>query len=399
MNKNVHLEFKKLLEEFIISDLTSKEENERYLNKISEWILDNLPDRLFRYRSGRYSIDTNGDTINYDIDSMVMGEIWGSTPSEFNDKFEGIPFFDIKKLMEEIDKFELDNPLALLMMELILNDNLPIEVKSLLDQTIIENMKKNIKNYKEKGIQIDKNELKKFKTEIKNFILKIFNFSQINIKELNQYRNIACFTDNYKSTLMWGHYADSHKGFVAEYNLKEYIRKCLNMECFRKNSCLNMGLRTLIAPVIYEEERKQGNSYIFEKIINQMNYSINQNSTSFISLDYLFLTKCLLRKSKDWEYENEWRLFSSLYPNMNVEKHKAILPDKYSMDYNLIRPKAIYMGIDIPPKRKKDLENLCKALEIPCYQMAIDQYSDKFEIDTEEELKKKYDSIFKIEGE
>jgi hypothetical protein len=30
--------------------------------------------------------------------------------------------------------------------------------------------------------------------------------------------------------------------------------------------------------------------------------------------------------------------------------------------------------------------------------MAVDQYSDKFEIDTEEELKKKYDNIFKIEN-
>ena len=57
------------------------------------------------------------------------------------------------------------------------------------------------------------------------------------------------------------------------------------------------------------------------------------------------------------------------------------------------------MGINIPEKRKNDLQVLCKALKIQCYQMAVDQYSDKFEIDTEEELKKKYDSIFKIEGE
>lgn len=399
MKRDLHEEFGNLIEKSIISDLSNEEEKRRFIEEISNWILDNLPDRLFRYRVGRYSIDENGDSINYDIDSIVKGEIWGSIPTEFNDKFEGTPFFDIKELVDIIDKFELNNPMAENMMELILNNNLPIEAKKLLDQTITANMRKNIKDYKEEKIKIDKNELKNLKNNLKKFILEVFSFSQKNVKELSQYRNIACFSENYKSPLMWEHYADSHKGFVAEYNLKEYISKCLNGECSRKNSCLNMGLKTLIAPVIYEEERKQGNFYIFERIINQLNCSINQNLTSSISLDYLFLTKCLLRKSKDWEYENEWRLFSSLYPNMNVEKHKAILPDKCSMNYNPIRPKAIYMGIDIPSKRKRDLENLCKALEIPCYQMAVDQYSDKFEIDTEEELKKKYDSIFKIEGE
>ncbi len=196
---------------------------------------------------------------------------------------------------------------------------------------------------------------------------------------------------------MWGHYADSHKGFVLEYDLKDYIKKCLNIECTLKNKCINLGLKPLIAPIIYEENRKQGNIYIFQEILNKLNQSINSTS-SYITLDYLFLTKCLLRKSKEWEYEDEWRLFSSIYSNNDIEKYKVVLPDKKSLDYNLIRPKAIYMGIDIPPKRKKDLQILCKALEIPCYQMAVDQYSDKFEIDTEEELKKKYDNIFKIEN-
>mgnify|MGYP000996159478 FL=1 len=196
---------------------------------------------------------------------------------------------------------------------------------------------------------------------------------------------------------MWGHYADSHKGFVLEYDLKDYIKKCLNIECTSKNKCINLGLKPLIAPIIYEENRKQGNIYIFQEILNKLNQSINSTS-SYITLDYLFLTKCLLRKSKEWEYEDEWRLFSSIYSNNDIEKYKVVLPDKKSLDYNLIRPKAIYMGIDIPPKRKKDLQILCKALEIPCYQMAVDQYSDKFEIDTEEELKKKYDNIFKIEN-
>ena len=309
-----------------------------------------------------------------------------------NDEYNGLELKIIEVLKQKKIKYSQN------IQELILNDNLPIDYKKILDLTIVENMKKNIKDYREKGVKIDENEFKIFKKEIKSFILNTLNFSQVNINQLNQFRNIVCFTTNYKSTLMWGHYADSHKGFVLEYDLKDYIKKCLNIECNSKNKCINLGLKPLIAPIIYEENRKQGNIYIFQEILNKLNQSINSTS-SHITLDYLFLTKCLLRKSKEWEYEDEWRLFSSIYSNNDIKKYKVVLPDDKSSDYNLIRPKAIYMGINIPEKRKNDLQVLCKALKIQCYQMAVDQYSDKFEIDTEEELKKKYDSIFKIEGE
>lgn len=395
IEKDLHTKFGELIEKFIISDLTSEEEKQKYLKEISEWILENLPDRLFRYRSGRYSIDGNGDAINYDIESMINGEIWGSTPSEFNDKFEGIPFFDIEQLMKEIDDFNLDNPLVVYIIDLILDENLPANYKDILNPIIIENMKRNIKQYKESGIKIIEEELKNFKIEIKKLILKIFDFSQTNVKELNQFRNVSCFTTNYKSILMWGHYADSHRGFVVEYDLKKYINKCLNMECPSKNRCINLGLKPLIAPVIYEENRKQGNIYLFQELVNRLNQLINPTS-SFITLDYLFLTKCLLRKSKKWNYEDEWRLFSSIYSGSNFEKYKVILPDKKINDHHFIQPKAIYMGIDISEKKKRDLLNLCKALEIPCYQMTVDQYSSKFEIDTEEELNKKYKNKFNI---
>mgnify|MGYP000854235649 FL=1 len=153
MKRDLHEEFDNLIEKSIISDLSTEEEKIKFIEEISSWILDNLPERLFRYRAGRYSIDENGDSINYDIDSIVKGEIWGSIPSEFNDKFEGVPFLDIKELMREIDDFKLDNPMVLLMMELILNNNLPLEYRKILDLTIVENMKKNIKDYQEKGIK------------------------------------------------------------------------------------------------------------------------------------------------------------------------------------------------------------------------------------------------------
>ena len=63
MKRDLHEEFGNLIEKSIISDLSTEEEKTKIIEEISNWILDNLPDRLFRYRAGRYSIDENGDSI------------------------------------------------------------------------------------------------------------------------------------------------------------------------------------------------------------------------------------------------------------------------------------------------------------------------------------------------
>lgn len=33
--------------------------------------------------------------------------------------------------------------------------------------------------------------------------------------------HLACFSETYKSILMWSHYANNYKGFCVEYNFKE----------------------------------------------------------------------------------------------------------------------------------------------------------------------------------
>ena len=39
---------------------------------------------------------------------------------------------------------------------------------------------------------------------------------------LRNYPNIACFSESKDSPTMWAHYADNHKGFVLEYDFKNY---------------------------------------------------------------------------------------------------------------------------------------------------------------------------------
>ena len=81
-------EFKKLIESYKITDDSTEEEIKIFLNKISNWLIENIPQKLYRYRS----------CTDYNIHSLENDEIWGSSLLNLNDSFEGIPSFDLEKI-------------------------------------------------------------------------------------------------------------------------------------------------------------------------------------------------------------------------------------------------------------------------------------------------------------
>ena len=70
--------------------------------------------------------------------------------------------------------------------------------------------------------------------------------------------------------------------------------------------------------------------------------------------DTLLISKCLLTKSSDWDYEKEWRLFSppSTPP---IEPHKAI----YSL-----KPMAVFIGSRSSVEQDQKLSEICKKKNI-----------------------------------
>lgn len=92
---------------------------------------------------------------------------------------------------------------------------------------------------------------------------------------LNKTIGVLCLSENNNSILMWGLYAESHKGFVIEYDSESIF--------FNQKVGPNDSLKGL-AKVVYEKERLAMNlSEVTEK--------------------EFFLTK-----SDHWEYEAEWRM-------------------------------------------------------------------------------------------
>ena len=132
---------------------------------------------------------------------------------------------------------------------------------------------------------------------------------------------ISCFSEVNNSILMWSHYSDSHRGFCIEYDFK--------------NSSLKY--KDLIRPVVYDDK-----IVTFDK-----------------SKEPFYFLGVLTKKSKCWEYENEWRL--------------AIDYDivKDNRNFKVPNPKAIYLGCKISNNDKEQLLSIAESKKIKVYQMEM----------------------------
>jgi hypothetical protein len=95
-------------------------------------------------------------------------------------------------------------------------------------------------------------------------------------KRVEGYRNklrVLCLTPHGNNTLMWAHYANSHKGICIEYEIDySNLPDCISS-----------------VPVNYTNEFKL------------------YNCSEFILHPYEILSRMLITKHLDWSYEHEWR--------------------------------------------------------------------------------------------
>lgn len=153
--------------------------------------------------------------------------------------------------------------------------------------------------------------------------------SNVDLFKLNDIINpkteYLCTTPEYKSTLMWGYYTDSHEGF-----------------------CIKYKFQNRITPQNSEDEI----------MIAQMDYiqSMPYDTT-------LTFQKCFLTKSIKWKHEREKRL---LYFNPNnTEDHPTIAIPNYALQ-------AIYLGVKCSDETKKKIKEAIKDKpHIELYQMYI----------------------------
>lgn len=141
-----------------------------------------------------------------------------------------------------------------------------------------------------------------------------------------------------ENTLMWSHYADSHKGFCIEYQIDESM--------FRRDDPTNLNVIRML-PIEYHDSKSK-----------PLDFSDTGNMHNGISMQNGFFCK-----SNDWAYENEVRIAS--YSPFDKEEYRTIPISGKS------KIKAIYFGVRCPKETIEDVQSALKGRDVEYFQMYI----------------------------
>jgi hypothetical protein len=206
------------------------------------------------YKGNKRSYEFNEHTLSI----LQKGELYFSTPKEFNDPFDCL--FPI--LPYEITEKQVSDSI---------NSKAPEsrEKRKQLKAFIKKSYDGNIKKY-----------VDYFNTLIKEDPRFLY---ELNRDQSDKFE-ICCFSKNYKNILMWSHYADSHKGICI--GIKTIYEDNSNLIEFQKVKDID---KIKAESVIYNLDNKK---------IPPVNY---QNLTKEL------LEQSLITKSLHWKYEEEYR--------------------------------------------------------------------------------------------
>lgn len=206
----------------------------------------------------------------YSLQSIIDKAVWFSKPSDFNDPFDCGFLVDENKLRENV--------------------NYALEEICSATGTDISKLDKEAFSIRE--------------TDIKAFLE-----FQKSVYDLFQNSGVFSLSQVNNDILMWGHYADSHRGFCIEYERHP-----------------NNPLGKKAAPVEYED--------------NVPSLAIKDVTSDGSGINKLWLTK-----STHWSYEKEWRV---------IEPHG----DKsFQFPCDI---KSVIFGIKMPDKNKYTIQNILK---------------------------------------
>jgi hypothetical protein len=95
----------------------------------------------------------------------------------------------------------------------------------------------------------------------------------------NEHVGVLSLTEKADNLLMWAHYAQQHTGFVIEFDADN---------------------------LFFHQRRTESDEFGY---LRKVNYSVNRPN---VVLTKVTSTDMFLTKSKDWEYEQEWRMLRPL---------------------------------------------------------------------------------------
>lgn len=360
-------QFSKKLNDIDITDIIGDEINVQKLENLSEDVLELLPSKIYRFRGCN----------KYSIQALQNDEIWGTRADKFNDPMECIPAYNMDTIRKHMED-ELDEDKFNDYLNMIKDGNYSESIRKLYKDEILDTFTANVpveiseeyhkgfcdkmKVFRENIFRFIEEELE---SDIDGFFASVFNF------KYQMY--IACFSESVTSPLMWGHYGAGQSGFAIEYEMNKSVKKC-NKACGKY--CDFFHLTHQFAPVLYEETRYDASSFFIQHLEGKIAEKFNVPMEKTLNRDRARPIKTILRKSKEWEYEKEWRMFE-----YNVDNQ-----GEFSRFTNDIKPTAVYIGTKISEWYKVRIINICKKKNIPCYQMINTYTLNVYQLQTSHDL-------------
>lgn len=346
--QNFREEFKKIIEKSYIPHNANKNICNDVWKRIYDFVLPNIPEKLFRYRG----IDNN----RFSIKSFKEGTISLCHAGMFPDKYDSLLYVNQDKIVEDL-KNGLKNALRITISNI--NNR---------SSNIIAEKAAKVCYYRECGLTEEQIIDKIIDEEYNNFCNDIGISIKNRESRLRKSKNtakIACFTESVQSKYMWDRYASGYTGFALEYDLRE---------CIFKYSAQNFNIN--LFPIIYSEFRpdftiNEGNIQTLE-YIKQLGNKVWLNIlNNMIPINQLhWYTSYLYKDKKVYEHEQEWRM---LYYNIKDENDYASIPDMGCL-------KAIYYGPDISSNDKAELHEIASTKGIKEYDVSLDLYSRKYDL-------------------
>lgn len=277
----------------------------------------NIPPYLYKYRGiGKFSIK------NFRND-----ELWFNAASKMNDPYDSSLTVDIDYLVQRV--YEKEG------LEEFLQEQIDDLKKHNLSSVDLKNFEKEIRNAAAMG-QATVN--KTFKEELSKLS-----------PTLQQLTYISCFSEKNDSILMWSHYTNNHEGFCLEYDFMDPA-----------NRSVQPNIIEALSPIIYDHKILDMSDHLFDFYVENA------------KLDKRLVSNAAVRKSKEWEYEQEWRVIQ--FPD-NVEE---------GFEMAFFKPKAIYLGARISDQNKENLMLLAEYKKVNVYQMKLKD--DEFKLVAHPEL-------------
>lgn len=293
-----------------------------------------LKDCLFRYRKL-----SDGQDV-YTLDALHKDRLYFSTPANFNDPYDLLMYVDIFEIFGRIDQSwkNMDNYLKRLAEKEFLKAS---AFKSLWDNASSRDKIRN--DFFELVCCV----IEKVKAQTRDYV------------------KIICFAEEYRSMLMWSHYAGDHKGIVLAYD-KEDIRQA---KCFDKFGNLSAN-KSYLGKVTYSDKRIDFTDVIESQLL-KYELAGEFDRDAIADAPKAKLREFVLHKAKEWEYEREWRLIPRII-DLNAES---------PLCYMQAVPKAIIIGAQCEEAHRIEVKKIAKRKNITVYESKLDDMSRRYDMD------------------